>query len=266
MFYLKEFVKSIFESPLRGLSFVFLSCLLSLGLTHRSLVSKTVERITPEKMASPYFIAVIDNDKNVDKVRKLLSSLPGVLSIDDSESMRSKRKLSALVRQLGSDYNLDSKFMDFKSLKIMLNPTLSSESLDFIRNSVVKIGNKNHISATDIKFPEITSAMNSHPFYLFLKEYGDWGVIAFIVICWIISYWLCYDIIRSRSYIVEKFQRKRYVASKTLATGLGFIFLIFNAFGIWNGTVKVMDSLILFTIISVLWSFSMQDWRWKPAL
>ena len=266
MFYLKEFVKSIGESPIRGASFLLFSCLFAMGLTHRPLIGKMIEQVTPEKMVNPYFVAVIDGSVDATKVRGLLAKLPGVLSIDDKESARSRSKLNALVGQLGSDYTLDAELMNFKSMRVVLSPSLSVESLDFVRDQVVKMGGAEHVTATEVKYPEVTAVMKAHPFYGFLAKAGDWGVIALLGIFWIISYWLCYDVFRSRSYIIEKFQRKKLVAAKSIATGLGIVFALFTVLGIWNGTLKFFDSVILLMVFSVFWTFSMQDWRWKPTL
>lgn len=266
MFYLKEFVKCIGESPIRGASFLLFSCLLAMGLTHRPLIGKMIEQVTPEKMVNPYFVAVVDGTVDASRIRGLLSKLPGVMSIDDKESARSRSKLNALVGQLGADYTLDAELMNFKSLRVVLSPSLSMESLDFVRDQVVKMGGTEHVTATEVKYPEVTAVMKAHPFYSFLAKAGDWGVIALLGLFWIISYWLCYDVFRSRSYIIEKFQRKKLVAAKSIATGLGIVFALFTAAGIWNGTLKFFDSVILLMIFSVFWTFSMQDWRWKPTL
>ena len=266
MFYLKEFFKSIGESPIRGGSFLLLSCVLAMGLTHRPWISKTIEQVTPEKMVNPYFVAVVDGSVDATGIKNVLSKLPGVVNIDDKESDRSRSKLNALVGQLGKDYALDANLMNFKSLRIVLSPSLSTESLDFVRAQVVKMGGKEHVSATEIKYPEVTGVMKSHPFYGFLIKGGDWGVIALLGFFWMISYWLCYDVFRSRSYIIEKFQRKKLVAAKSIATGLSLVFVLFTAVGIWNGTLKFFDSVILLMIFSVFWTFSMQEWRWKPTL
>jgi hypothetical protein len=266
MFYLKEFFKSLGEAPIRGMSFLLFSCLFAMSLTHRSWIASTIEKLTPEKMANPYFVAVVDGSVDAGKIKNVLSELPGVLNVDDKESDRSRSKLSALMGQLGSDYSLDSSLMDFRSLRIVMSPSLSTESLDFVRNQVVKMGGKEHVTATEIKYPEVTKVMRAHPFYEFLGKSGDWGVVGVFALLWIISYWLSYDVFRSRSYIIEKFQRKKLVAAKTLATGLATILIAFTTLGIWNGTLKFFDSVILLMIFSVFWTFSMQDWRWKPTL
>ncbi len=266
MFYLKEFFKSIGESPIRGMSFLFFSCLLAMGLTHRSWIAGTIEKVSPEKMVNPYFVAVLDGSVDAEKVRNVLLKLPGVINIDDTETDRSRSKLSALMGELGPGYNINSDLLNFKSLRIVMNPSLSVESLNFVRNQVVKMGGKDHVSATDVKFPEVTSVMKAHPFYTFLAKAGDWGVIGVLALLWVVSYWLCYDVFRSRSYIIEKFQRKKLVAAKSIATGLSVVFVLFTAVGIWNGTLKFFDSVILLMVFSVFWTFSMQEWRWKPTL
>jgi hypothetical protein len=266
MFYLKEFFKGIGEAPLRGASFFLFSCLLALGLTHRPWLAKTIEQITPEKMVNPYFVAVIDGAVDAQRIKAVVAELPGILAVDDKESERSRSKLSALVGALGSDYSLDENLMNFKSLRIVMSPQLSTESLDFVRSQVLKMGGAEHITATDIKYPEVTSVMKAHPFYEFLGDSGDWGLISIIALCWVISFWLCYQVFRSRAYIIEKFQRRNLVAAKTIAVGLGGVFALFTALGIWNGTLKFFDSVVLFMIFSVFWTFTMQEWRWKPTL
>jgi hypothetical protein len=266
MFYLKEFFKTLGESAIRGFAFFFFSCLLAFSLTHRFWIAKTIEQISPEKIAHPYFVAVVDNSLNFQSLKKSVSHLPGVLSFQEKDHEAQKSQLFSLVAQLGQDYQVSPELMDFKSVRIVLNSRLSQESLSFVRDQVIKIGGKDHLTASEVKFPEMTNMMKSHPFYRFLNSSGDWGIIGIIALCWIISYWLCYDIFRSRSYVIEKFQRKKLVAAKSLATGLAIVVLGFLAVGFWNGTLKFFDTVLLFMVFSVFWTFSMQEWRWKPTL
>jgi hypothetical protein len=262
MFYLTQFFKSLGDSLFRGFAFFLFSCLLAFSLTHRPWIAKSVEAITPEKMVNPYFVTVMDGSVSPDKIRLAADHLPGVLGVTSVDG-EGQNKLQKLVASLGPDYAVDSNLMNFKSFRIVLNPSLSTESLDFIRGQIVKAGGSDHMTASDIKFPEVTSVMNAHPFYRFLGKAGDWGVIGILAVFWVISFWLAYDVFRSHSYLIEKFQRRKYVAAKTIATGLGLIVISFSALAIWNGTLKFFDLILLMMVFSVFWTFSMQDWRWK---
>ena len=225
-----------------------------------------VDKISPQKIVNPYFVAVMDDQVDAAKLKNLITRLPGVLSITDKTSDESRGRLDQLVTQLGNDYQVSTDLMNFKSVRIALNPSLSQESLDFVREQVVKFGGQDHMTATDVKYPEITNVMKSHPFYKFLGKSGDWGIVALVAIGWIISFWLCYDLFRSRSYLIEKFQRKKLVASKTIAVGLSLVVIAFSGLGLLNGTLKFFDTIILLMVFSIFWTFSMQDWRWKPTL
>ena len=204
-------------------------------------------------------------DESIDgaKLKNLAAKLPGVLTIQDKTSEDNRGKLNQLVNHLGPDYQISSELMNFKSIRITLNPTLSQQSLEFVRDQIVNYGGKDHMTATELKYPEVTNIMKTHPFYKFLDTFGDWGIIGLISVFWIISYWLCYDMFRSRSYIIEKFQRRKLVASKTIATGLGLVVIMFTALGLLNGTLKFFDTILLLMVFSVFWTFSMQNWRWK---
>lgn len=217
-------------------------------------------------MVNPYFVAVLDGSVDEAKIRNLITKMPGVLGIDDKDSKQGKVKLAALVKQLGNDYSLDSSLMNFKSVRIMLSSSLSNESLNFLRDQVIKMSGKDKINASEVKYPEITGVMNAHPFFQFLAKAGDWGVVGALSFLWMISYWLTYDVFRSRAYIIEKFQRKKLVAAKSIASGLGVVVLFFTAIGIWNGTLRFLDLVVLLMVLSVFWTFSMQDWKWKPTL
>jgi len=266
MFYITEFFKSLGESFIRGFFFFFFSCLLAFSLTHRPWVTNLVEKISPEKIVNPYFVAVMDEQVDQAQFKSLISRLPGVLSVVDKTSDDNRSRLNKLVSQLGADYSVSSELMNFKSVRIALNPSLSQESLDFVREQAVKFGGAEHTTATDVKYPEVTGVMKAHPFYKFVDVAGDWGVIGIVALCWIVSFWLCYDVFRSRSYIIEKFQRKKLVASKTIAVGLSLVVITFSAMGLLNGTLKFFDTIILLMVFSVFWTFSMQNWRWKPTL
>ena len=217
-------------------------------------------------MVNPYFVAVLDGSVDEAKIRTLITKMPGVLGIDDKDAKQGKVKLAALVKQLGKDYTLDSSLMNFKSVRIMLSPSLSNESLNFLRDQVIKMSGKDQINASEVKYPEITGVMNAHPFFQFLAKAGDWGVVGILSFLWMISYWLTYDVFRSRAYIIEKFQRRKLVAAKSIASGLGAVVLFFTAIGIWNGTLRFLDLGVLLMVLSVFWTFSMQDWKWKPTL
>lgn len=266
MFYLIEFFKSLGESVIRGFFFFLFTCLLAFSLTHRPWIAETVEKISPEKIVNPYFLAVMDENVDSAKLKLLVSRLPGVLSIQDKNAEENRSKLGQLMGQLGAGYQVSSELLNFRSVRISLNPTLSKESLDFVRQQVVKFGGSQHLTATDVKYPEVANVMKSHPFYDFLGRAGDWGIVGFIALGWIVSFWLCYDVFRSRSYIIEKFQRKKLVAAKTIAGGLSLVLVLFTGLGLLNGTLKFFDLVILLMIFSVFWTFSMQEWRWKPTL
>lgn len=266
MFYLTEFFKSLGESLFRGFFFFFFSCLLAFSLTHRPWVTNLVARISPEKIVNPYFVAVMDEKVDSIRFKSLVSRLPGVLSVVDKTSDDNRSKLNRLVRQLGPDYQVSSDLLNFKSIRVALNPSLSQESLNFVREQAVKFSGSSHTTATDVKYPEVTGVMKSHPFYQFVDVAGDWGLIGIVALCWVISFWLCYDVFRTRSYIIEKFQRKKLVASKAIAVGLSLVVVVFSALGLLNGTLKFFDTIILLMVFSVFWTFSMQNWRWKPIL
>ena len=123
MFYLKEFFKSLGESFFRGFSFFFFSCLLAFTLTHRPWVASTVEKISPEKIVNPYFVAVMDENVDAAKLKNLVGRLPGVLSIQDKDQEESRGKLGQLLSQLGSDYQLSNDLMNFRTVRISLNPS-----------------------------------------------------------------------------------------------------------------------------------------------
>ena len=128
MFYLNEFFKSLGESLIRGFSFFFFSCLLAFSLTHRPWIAEVVEKITPEKIVNPYFVAVMDEKVDALKLNRLIGHLPGVLSITDKTYEESRGKLNQLVSELGSDYQVNSDLMNFKSVRISLN-ILKSQTL-----------------------------------------------------------------------------------------------------------------------------------------
>ena len=253
------------ESIIRGFFFFFFSCMLALALTHRPWITNTIAKISPEKMVNPYFVAVLDGTVDGDRLTKIMDELPGVVAVNESTD-QGKAKLQNLMGRLGADYSINADLLSFRSYRIVLSPQLSNESLDFIRSQAVKLGGKEHLTATDIKYPEITSVMKSQPFYEFLNRAGDWGVVAVLAVFWIISYWLCYDVFRSRAYLIERYQRKKFVAAKALAVGLTSVAVLFTALGIWHGTLKVMDLVLLLMVFSVFWAFSMQAWKWKPTL
>jgi hypothetical protein len=263
MFYLKEFFKSLGENPIRGFFFFLFTCLLAFSLTHRPWVAKTVEKITPEKMVNPYFAIVIDGTLSPEAVRLAASKLPGVMGITTMND--SDKKISALVSDLGSDYVLPKELMNFQTLRVILSPSLSKESLNFIRKEITKVGSKEHLSATEVKFPEVAGVMNAHPFYAFLRSAGDWGTIGILALFWIVSFWLSYDVFRSRAYIIEKFQRKSMVAGKAYLSGLLLVSVLFSALGFLNGTLKFFDLVLLAMVFSVFGTFSLQNWRWKSA-
>jgi hypothetical protein len=266
MFYLVEFFKSLSELFIRGILFFIFTCVLSFTLSHRSVISKMIEKVSPEKLVNPYFVVVLDGNTDVQKFQELIQVLPGVLKIDEKESEASKQRVMNLIKELGPDYKIGEDQINFKSVRIILSSSLSQESLEFVRDQVVKMSKDQKITATPIKYPEVTKVLNTHPFYYYLKKIGDWGIVGFFSLLWIASYWLCYDIFRSRAYLLEKFQRRKYVAAKSLAMGLGLVFILFTILSILNGVFKLFDLVILFMILSVFWTFSMQDWKWKNTV
>lgn len=263
MFYLKEFFKSLGDSVFRGFSFFFFSCVLAFALTHRPWVQGIVEKVTPEKMVNPYFSVVIDQSVDKDQFLAKVKGLPGVQFVDDKVNQEAQEKLNKLVAELGTDYQMSAPSEMMTALKVVMNQSISMETMQFIKAQVERTGGKNHVTSGEIKFPEITKSMSSHPVYSFLKKSGAWGIVALLGLAWMISFWLCYDTFRTRSYLIERYQRKKYVAAKSIAAGLGSVLMLFIGLGILNGTLKVFDVIILMMVFSVFWTFSMQDWKWR---
>ena len=106
-----------------------------------------VDKISPEKIVNPYFVAVMDDKVDAVKLKSLITKLPGVLGIEDKSSAESRGKIDQLVKQLGTDYQVSTELMNFKSVRIALNPSLSQDSLEFVREQVVKFGGRDHMTA-----------------------------------------------------------------------------------------------------------------------
>ncbi len=214
-------------------------------------------------MVNPYFSIVIDQTVDKEAFLAKVSSLPGVQFVDDKVNQQAQEKLNKLVAELGTDYQMTAPSELMTAFKVVMNQTISVETMQFIKAQVERTGGKDHITSGAIRFPEIAKSMSGHPVYSFLKHSGSWGIIAILALAWMISFWLCYDVFRTRSYLIERFQRKKYVAAKSIASGLGVVVLLFSGLGIFNGTLKVFDVIILLMVFSVFWTFSMQDWKWR---
>jgi hypothetical protein len=261
MFYLKHWSQTILNLKLKGFLWILLSMCLAFTLVFRKEWVSLWTALAPENIASPYSTLVLNQNDSEDKTLKALSSFPGVKQVRLLSANQTSKLLSPLMKELGTDYSLNN-MQNYKRIKIIYSKTDSDLSYTRL-NNWLKSSYSDEYTLSQVKFPDGIRTIFENPFYQNFFKLGPWGATLVLWAMWLLFFWINYNTIRAQSYLIERYQRKKLVAAKSMAIGFGILGLMITALGISFFEVDILGSIILFILISIPWCQTMKSWQWR---
>ncbi|MCY4643382.1 MAG: hypothetical protein OXB88_02090 [Bacteriovoracales bacterium] len=215
MFYLIHFFKFIIIEGLRGHLFLFFSmALLSICLWHRE-VNQIVRVQFRVERPDPYFYALITGNQNMDSLHYRLNNIPGVKKIKTRKAFH----LQGQVKELLGDLGLQELYQNeiYQGLQIFLSPKSKERTYAFMKEYMSRLLGDSNVILGRLKYPGINLLKKKESGIRFLRKWGYLIAIFIIGFFWLLSLLNIAPHFRRYCYLIEEYQRKKYVGVKMMA-------------------------------------------------
>lgn len=244
MFYLIEFGKILKTNILLSLIFVLSTVALITVSSQQKRIQKELS-LSKQANTSPYFNAIVSKVENIDSVLRRMKQLPGVLNVEKHGTSSIKKQILQLKKTFGEDIIEGLASVNYKRVKVEVESGLNPGSLNLIKEYLARLIGKEAVKIGNIKYPSKVKIKSNAFLGMFLKFF-DFYTQLVLGGLWLISCFLLLSKVRTKSFIIEKFQRKKNTSFKIAGTGFLVLVLITvtSNYLIW-GEVQLMVGLVI---------------------
>ncbi|MBY0414567.1 MAG: hypothetical protein K2Q18_10390 [Bdellovibrionales bacterium] len=225
MFYLVQFFKIIFKSPIRGFFLFFFSIALVFSIGQKSYLEEQFTRMIPENKAGDYFYALIASSESYQTVARQMSALPGVYKAEVLSETQIKEEVKNVLGSLQVDMTDSNLDLNYAGLKIIYAKDLKPRAQELVRDYLTHLVGEGNITLGTIKTNDQIADKRAQ-FISVIKAWGYSLYLFIVFIFWVISLLAVRIKIAEASYLLENYQRKRKVGLKMAMNGLTLIFIL----------------------------------------
>lgn len=225
MFYLIQFFKILFKSPLRGFFLFLFSVLLVFSIGQKTFLEDQFLKMIPENKAGSYFYALIASTESYQNVARQMAVLPGVHKVEVLSENQIKDEVKGILGSLQVDLTQTTLDLNYAGLKVIYAKDLKPRAQELVRDYLTHLVGEGNITLGAIKINDQTLDKRNH----FIGAIKSWGYSLYLFIIflfWMISLLSIRVKIAEASYLLESYQRKRKVGVKMATFGLSLIFVI----------------------------------------
>lgn len=225
MFYLIQFFKILFKSPLRGFFLFLFSVLLVFSIGQKTFLEDQFLKMIPENKAGSYFYALIASTESYQNVARQMAVLPGVHKVEVLSENQIKDEVKGILGSLQVDLTQTTLDLNYAGLKVIYAKDLKPRAQELVRDYLTHLVGEGNITLGAIKVNDQTLDKRNH----FIGAIKSWGYSLYLFIIflfWMISLLSIRVKIAEASYLLESYQRKRKVGVKMATFGLSLIFAI----------------------------------------
>ncbi|MBT3983621.1 MAG: hypothetical protein HOE90_19860 [Bacteriovoracaceae bacterium] len=197
----------------------------------------------------------IDSSVILNRLRKL----PGISRVIQKEKAVIKKKTNSILKNL--DINSSSKYfnIDPKVLTVFMETGIGSRAEELIQEFTRKLIGKDDVSLSPVHDPKTKSrALKDKVKFTVMKS--RIGIFALLVILWGVLSFQFVMIIQKRSYLIEKFQRKKFVRVKIFSCGILAVFMISTLLSFLIAPPPVAKIIGCLVFISILSLVNLKKW------
>jgi hypothetical protein len=262
MFYLIQFFKIFFKSPLRGLFLLFFSFVLVFSLGQRKFLEDEFLKLIPENKSGPSFYALIAASESYQNIARQMQVLPGVYKVETMSDTQIKDEVKTVLGSLQVSSLSASLDLNYAGIKVVYIKGLKPRAQELIRDYLIHLVSEGNITLGAIK--ENGEAFDKRT--QFIATIKNWGYTSYLLVLlsfWFISLLSLRAKIEEASYIVESYQRKSRVSLKMAINGLGLIFIMAVSSTFILGMPQILNLAIAMTffIIGALLHFRRLAWE-----
>ena len=262
MFYLVQFFKIIFKSPVRGFFLFLFSILLVFSIGQKNYLEEQFTRMIPENKAGDYFYALIASSESYQTVARQMGMLPGVNKVEVLSETQIKDEVKNVLGSLQVDMTDSSLDLNYAGLKIVYAKDLKPRAKELIRDYLTHLVGEGNITLGAVKSSEQTGDKRAQ-FIAVIKTWGYSLYLFIIFIFWVVSLLSVRVKIAEASYLLENYQRKRKVGLKMAMNGLTLIFIISVAVTFVLGMPQLLNLSVALAIFIVGISLHAKKYFWE---
>lgn len=242
MFYINEVIKIFKEHFV--LSITSMVSLAALVMTlHFSGDIKSIFTPQTKTLSNPYFNAVMTKSENPDYIKRKMSDLPGVFAVNVNKSDL-RQRLKSFVGQDIKSFGDSFLSKSYYSIKVLFETNISENTKNLVKEYLKRLVGKDGVSVSQVKYPSKKKAIISKN--SFLGNWADKMIFGFFALIWFATLWLLKKHANNQAFIIEQFQRKKFVLPKlymnsTLGVILACLILSFSL----NKNINLIDGVLL---------------------
>ncbi len=225
MFYLAQFFKILFKSPVRGFFLFFFSIVLVFSIGQKNYLEEQFSRMIPENKAGDYFYTLISTTESYENVARQMQQLPGVYKVEVLSETQIKEEVKNVLGSLQVDLSESSLDLNYAGLKIIYAKELKPRAQELVRDYLTHLVGEGNITLGGVKTNDQSGDKRAQ-FINLIKTWGYSLYLFIIFIFWVVSLLLVRIKISEASYLLENYQRKKKVGLKVALNGLTLIFLM----------------------------------------
>jgi hypothetical protein len=262
MFYLIQFFKILFKSPLRGFFLFFFSILMVFSIGQKTFLEDQFLKMIPENKAGSYFYALIASTESYQNVARQMAVLPGVNKVEVLSEAQIKDEVKGILGSLQVNLNQTTLDLNYAGLKVIYVKDLKPRAQELIRDYLTHLVGEGNITLGSIKLND-QSLDKRNQFIGAIKSWGYSIYLFVVLIFWMISLLSIRAKIAEASYLLESYQRKSKVGVKMASFGLSLIFVLSVATTFILGMPQLLNLLVALMIFIVGILLHTKRYQWE---
>ncbi|AUN99287.1 hypothetical protein DOM21_04530 [Bacteriovorax stolpii] len=262
MFYLIQFFKILFKSPVRGFFLFFFSILFVFSIGQKNYLEEQFTRMIPENKAGDYFYALIASSESYQSVARQMSALPGVFKVEILSEAQIKEEVKNILGSLQVDMTDSNLDLNYAGLKVIYTKDLKPRAKDLVRDYLSHLVGEGNITLGAIKSNDQIADKRAQ-FIGVIKTWGYSLYLFIVFIFWTISLLSVRAKIAEASYLLESYQRKKKVGLKMALNGLTLIFILSVAFTFILGMPQLINLLVALAVFIVGIFLHAKRYQWE---
>ncbi len=257
MFYLKEALR------IKPASFIVvvlwaISAIVMVGsLGHSKKIEKLLAANNDKVSSLPFFYALIDSDRPYERAMRKLRELPGVSFVSSVASAELEKSLKTTIEQAGLDFKSILGGPSVTGMKVVFDSGLAANGQKLVRDYLTRLIGEDYITLGAVSVPDAENFKSDGVIGEF-SSYAPWIIFALASVVW---FWAFTHLLRDwkeRSYLIERFQRRKNVLLKMISSTSIPLFIMAFTLNAWLAPVELM-ALMSLAILGL--SLSLSIWR-----
>ncbi len=220
MFYLKNMISTCLAKPIMGMGFIVTSFLLITSTFLLPTSQDYLKKVAKKGNDGPFFHALISSKENFSRIKRKVTSLPGVETVTILSQNDLQAKVKGILGNLDMENDLAGIDLNFVGLKVLFKNKLKLKSQTLIRDYIKRLVGDRNITLGATVATEEEGKIGPLQIFEKLGSWSLWAFIGLLFLLWLSFTWFFCSKLNEFSYLIETYQRKTKVAVKSY---LGFI-------------------------------------------